>query len=108
MRGPFGVGNIVPVRIPELAAGVFSFLSLSPRGIFPDRKTPNGAVPTKIPELQRELPCLTVTLMCTWIFLGCFYACVILILLLLIYFSIFSHILNLELNLKFIIVEKLR
>ena len=58
MRGPFGVGNIVPVRIPELAAGVFSFLSLSPRGIFPDRKTPNGAVPTKIPELQRELPCL--------------------------------------------------
>jgi len=50
----------------------------------------------------------TVTLMCTWIFLGCFYACAILLLLLLIYFDIFSHVLNLELNLKFIIVEKLR
>ena len=54
------------------------------------------------------LLCNTVTLMCTWIFLGCFYACVILLLLLLIYFGIFSHVLNLELNLKFIIVEKLR
>jgi len=55
------------------------------------------------------LLCNTVTLMCIWIFLGgCFYACVILLLLLLIYFSIFSHVLNLELNLKFIIVEKLR
>ena len=51
------------------------------------------------------LLCNTVTLMCSWIFLGCFYACVILLILLLIYFSIFSHVLNLELNLKFIIVD---
>ena len=36
------------------------------------------------------------------------YAFVILLLLLLIYFCIFTHVLNLELNLKFIIVEKLR
>jgi len=38
------------------------------------------------------------------------YACMILLLLLLllIYFCIFSYVLNLELNLKFIIVEKLR
>jgi len=36
------------------------------------------------------------------------YTFLILLLLLLIYFGIFSHVLNLELNLKFIIVEKLR
>jgi len=54
------------------------------------------------------LLCNTVILMCTWIFFGCFYVCVILLLLLLIYFGIFSHVLNLELNLKFIIIEKLR
>ena len=54
------------------------------------------------------LLCNIVTLMCTWIFLGCFYSCVILLPLLLIYFGIFSYFLNLELNLKFIIVENLR
>ena len=50
------------------------------------------------------LLCNIITLICTWIFLGCFYACVILLLLLLIYFGIFSHVLYLELNLKFIVV----
>jgi len=54
------------------------------------------------------LVCNFVTLMCTWIFFGCFYVCVILLLLLLIYFVIFSHVLNLKLNFKFIIVEKLK
>ena len=54
------------------------------------------------------LLCNIITLMCTWIFLRCFYACVILLLLLLIYLDIFSHVLNLALNLKFIFVEKLR